>query len=485
LSDCFRFYILAKQPEYKMKTFQYYLILWAVALVACQPETNSSQQSASNAQPNIIFIMADDLGYGDLGVYGQEVIQTPNLDQMAADGLQFTQFYSGSPVCAPARSVLMTGKHTGHTTVRGNFGQGGVKGLGGGDGRVPLKDADITVAEVLKEAGYTTAMTGKWGLGEPGTSGLPNDQGFDQWFGYLNQRRAHNHYADYIWQNKDKYEIPENAGGQENVYTHNLFTDFSLNFIEEQANNDQPFFLYIPYLLPHSDYHIPEINPLYRDKDWTQDEKVHASMVSLLDRDLGRIREKIQELGIAENTLIFFTSDNGAAERWEGTFDSSGNLRGRKRDVYEGGIRVPMLVVMPGTVPAGKVNTTIGYFADILPTLAGIAQANPPEAIDGISLADAFLHNDKLTNERSLYWEFHEQEGKQAVRQGQWKAVRLNVQEMGFHDDIELYNLEEDPAETNDLASDHPEIVDRMKTIMAESHQPSEAFPFKFEKEVQ
>lgn len=457
----------------------YFLIVGLVIffLSGCDTQQSTDQQEAKT--PNIIFIMADDLGYGDLGVYGQEVIQTPNLDQMASEGIRFTQFYSGSPVCAPARSVLMTGRHTGHTTVRGNFGQGGVTGLGGGEGRVPLKADDVTVAEIMKQAGYTTGITGKWGLGEPGTTGLPNDQGFDQWLGYLNQRRAHNHYGDYIWQNKEKYNIPENADGKEGVYTHNLFTEFALDFIEEQA--DSAFFLYIPYLLPHAEYEIPEINESYKDKDWTEDEKVHASMVTLIDSDIGKIRAKLEELGIAENTLIMFTSDNGAAERWEGRFDSSGKLKGRKRDVYEGGIRVPLIVAMPGTVPGGKVNSTVGYFADILPSFAAIGEAESPANIDGIDLSQAFLQNQQLDNQRVLYWEFHEQGGKQAVRNGNWKGIRLDVQEKGFHDDLELYDLEADPDESENIAEQHPEIVEEMIGIMEKEHVQSEAFPFKFE----
>lgn len=457
----------------------YFLIVGLVIffLSGCDTQQSTDQQEAKT--PNIIFIMADDLGYGDLGVYGQEVIQTPNLDQMASEGIRFTQFYSGSPVCAPARSVLMTGRHTGHTTVRGNFGQGGVTGLGGGEGRVPLKADDVTVAEIMKQAGYTTGITGKWGLGEPGTTGLPNDQGFDQWLGYLNQRRAHNHYGDYIWQNKEKYNIPENADGKEGVYTHNLFTEFALDFIEEQA--DSVFFLYIPYLLPHAEYEIPEINESYKDKDWTEDEKVHASMVTLIDSDIGKIRAKLEELGIAENTLIMFTSDNGAAERWEGRFDSSGKLKGRKRDVYEGGIRVPLIVAMPGTVPGGKVNSTVGYFADILPSFAAIGEAESPANIDGIDLSQAFLQNQQLDNQRVLYWEFHEQGGKQAVRNGNWKGIRRDVQEKGFHDDLELYDLEADPDESENIAEQHPEIVEEMIGIMEKEHVQSEAFPFKFE----
>jgi arylsulfatase A-like enzyme len=434
-------------------------------------------------QPNILFIMVDDMGYGDLGCYGQKVIKTPHLDKLAESGIKFTNFYSGSPVCAPARSVLMTGQHTGKTTVRGNFGRGGVTGLGGGEGRVPLRSDDYTIAKLLKDAGYVTGITGKWGLGEPETSGLPNDQGFDEWFGYLNQRRAHNHYVDYIWMNKEKYPIPENADGQKKVYTHNLFTDFALDFIDRHARGDNPFFLYIPYLLPHDAYEIPEINPLYDNREWSAQEKVYASMIGLIDADVGKIVESLKRNKILKNTLIFFTSDNGAAERWEGTFDSSGELRGRKRDVYEGGIRVPMIVSMPGTVPENKTNHSVGYFADIFPTFAEIANQKIPEKTDGISLRDVFMKNNFQEQERILYWEFHEQGGKQAVRMGKWKGLRLDVHNKGFHDNIELYNLDADPAENNDIAADNPEIAVQIKRIMLMEHRFSEAFPFRFELE--
>jgi arylsulfatase A-like enzyme len=449
-------------------------------LLACS-ENKGTTEKSQHENPNIIFVMVDDMGYGDLGCYGQKEIKTPNIDNLANDGIRFINFYSGSPVCAPARSVLMTGQHTGHTTVRGNFGIGGVTGLGGGEGRVPIKSEDVTIAEILKEAGYVTGMTGKWGLGEPGTSGLPNDQGFDEWFGYLNQRRAHNHYADYIWLNRGKYPIPENTDGQKNKYTHKMFTEFALDFIEKHANGEKPFFLYIPYLLPHGAFEIPAINLRYRDKDWSDQEKVYASMISLIDVDMGKIRALLKEINILENTLIIFTSDNGAANRYEGRFNSSGILRGRKRDVYEGGIRVPFIVSMPGVVPQEETNQSVGYFADILPTFAELVGVEMPVKSDGISLKDAFLKNKYLAEERTLYWEFHEQEGKQAVRWGNWKGVRLDIHKKGFHDEIELYELQTDPAETNNVAAEKPQIVKKIKEIMESEHEFSESFPFDFE----
>jgi arylsulfatase A-like enzyme len=303
--------------------------------------------SREELKPNIIFIMADDLGYHDLGSYGQKKILTPHLDQMAREGMRFTNCYSGSTVCAPARSVLMTGQHTGRTTVRGNFSQ--IQGLPGG--RVPLQENDTTVANVLKQAGYVTGITGKWGLGEPGTTGIPNRQGFDQWFGYLNQRHAHTYYPEYLWRNEEKVILEGNLDGKREVYTHDLFTNFALDFLKE--NQDTSFFLYLAYTVPHSDYEIPDTAP-YTDSLWTDNEKIHAAMITRMDRDIGRMMQLLTDLGIDDNTMVFFCSDNGAAQFWEGRFDSSYPLRGRKRDMYEGGIRTPMVVRYPGRVPAGR-----------------------------------------------------------------------------------------------------------------------------------
>ncbi|PCE64406.1 arylsulfatase [Sediminicola luteus] len=439
-------------------------------------------QNQKTERPNIILVMVDDLGYGDLGSYGQKVIQTPHLDQMALEGLRFTQFYAGSPVCAPSRSVLMTGLHTGHTTVRGNTGIGGVRGLGGAKGRIPLKADDLTLAQILKQQGYHTAMTGKWGLGEPNTTGLPNDHGFDDWFGFLNQRRAHHHYTDYLWRNRERVDIPHSKKHDPAYYSHNLFTGFALDYLAKRKKDGKPFFLYVPYLLPHAEYEIPEIHPDYVNEDWTYDEKVHASMVRLIDSDMGKIRKKLEALGMTENTLILFTSDNGAALRWEGRFDSSGPLKGRKRDVYEGGIRTPLLAVMPGTVPQGKVSEFVGYFPDIFPTLAEMAGAKAPKGLDGIPFTSILEGKDLKPIKRSLYWEFHEQGGKQAVRLGKWKGVRLEIDKKGFHSDLELYDLEADSSETHNLATTHLKMVKRILKIMKKEHRLSTSFPYPHEK---
>jgi arylsulfatase A-like enzyme len=445
-------------------------IVFSLFILGCSgvSEDPKSRESAAS-KPNIIFIMADDLGYGDLGSYGQKTIQTPNLDQMAVEGLRFTDCYAGSTVCAPSRSVLMTGLHTGHTTVRGNFGKYGVVGLAGGEGRVPLFAEDVTVGEVLQDAGYVTGMAGKWGLGEPNTSGHPNDQGFDEWFGYLNQRRAHSYYPDYIWKNKDKHDLPGNQHGKRETYTHDLFAAFALDFINR--HQDDPFFLYLPYTIPHDAYEIPDTAP-YSDQPWTEDEKVHAAMITRLDRDIGNLFQLLKDLEIDENTIVFFCSDNGAAQRWEGRFDSSGNLRGHKRDMYEGGIRTPMIVRWPGKIAPNALSDLPWYFADVLPTLAEIAGTESPDAIDGVSVLPTILGNPQSLDDRPLYWEFFESGFQQAVRLGNWKAVRLAPGEP-----MELYNLSTDEGEINDVASRHPEVVARIEAYMKTARTPSENWP--------
>ncbi|MFK7849840.1 MAG: arylsulfatase [Akkermansiaceae bacterium] len=428
--------------------------------------------SCAFGKPNIIFIMADDLGYGDLGCYGQKTIQTPRLDQMAAEGLRFTQCYAGSPVCAPSRSVLMTGQHTGHTTVRGNMAKvGGVKGLGGAKGRLPLMAEDVTVAEVLKRVGYVTGMTGKWGLGEPGTTGEPNAQGFDEWFGFLNQRRAHNHYPEYLWRNGEKVVYEANKGKAEKVYSHDRFTDFAKDFIRRNAAKD--FFLYLPYCVPHDDYQMPKGHkPDPKRVSWSKQERSHAAMVERLDRDVGAILDLLVELKIDEETIVFFCSDNGAAKRWDGRFDSSGALKGRKRDLTEGGIRTPMIVRWPAKVPAGKVSDTVWYFADVLPTLADLGDAAIPKNVDGLSLLPTLRGRVQQIDDRLLYWEFYEGGFKQAARYGDWKLIRESSGSAS-----QLFKISEDPSEAKNLAKAHPKVVDRIEKLMAKARTNSKEWP--------
>ena len=429
--------------------------------------------------PNIIFIMVDDMGYGDLGVYGQQLIRMPNIDQMAREGMRFTDVYAGSPVCAPARSVLMTGQHTGNTRIRGNFGTPG-SGVQDADGnwRVPLSPEDVTVAEVLQSAGYVTGITGKWGLGEEGTTGIPNLKGFDEWYGLLNQRQAHSHYPAFVWRDQTKEWLAGNTGtfqdfATEEHYLHDLLTDFTLDFIERHAGGEAPFFLYLPYTIPHSAFQIPELEPYTVNTGWTQREKVYASMLTRMDRDVGRILDRLADLGIDGETLVFFCSDNGAADRYDGRFNSSGPLRGLKRDVYEGGIRTVMVTWWPGMIAPDVESGAIWTFADVLPTLTDAAGVAPPPGIDGVSVLPTLLGNNQPElAERPLYWEFHEGQFAQAIRMGRWKAVRQNPDEP-----TALYDLSVDIGETNNVAAAHPDIVAAMENRFITQRTPSTAWP--------
>jgi len=437
-----------------------------------EPQSSAPQDSIESQQPNIIFILADDLGYGHLGSYGQEVIKTPELDTLAENGLRFTQAYAGSTVCAPSRSVLMTGQHTGHTTVRANFGADGA--------RIPLNDDDVTVAEVLQSAGYKTGMIGKWGLGEPGTTGLPNNQGFDHWFGFLNQHNAHSFYPPYLWRNDRIVYFNENENGQRQTYAQDLLIEEALQFI--RSNKDEPFFLYLPFTLPHTElaaradmfekyqgqfeetpFPVTEGRPVVEAPKAT-----FAAMVSTLDHDVGLIMRELKEQGVAENTIVIFTSDNGAATEKGAVaenFNGSGPLRGFKRDLYEGGIRVPLIVSWPGKIEAGGLDETSHItFWDFLPTFAELAGAELPAGLDGVSIAPSLLGEAGVGNDRPLYWEFRKKpdtELKQAVRWGRWKAVRL-----GENEPLEVYDLETDVGETKDVAAEHPDLVGKFEAYM-------------------
>ncbi|MFH5833771.1 arylsulfatase [Halalkalibaculum sp. DA384] len=475
------------------------------------------QGSDKTEQPNIVFLMADDLGYGDLGSYGQEKIKTPNLDQMAAEGMRFTQFYAGSPVCAPSRSVLMTGLHTGHTPKRGNVRGGGpIEYFSSQDSEgypkeYPIPYSATTVAEVMQNAGYATGGFGKWGLGYPGSEGAPSRQGFDQFFGFVAQLRAHFFYPEFLmWEtriggaervplqgNKVIEKIigsgPVRSRGQ---YSQNVITAEALSFIEEHSDN--PFFLYVPFQLPHVALEVPaQEKNIYQDEDgnsvfpenkfesdyWgdqQQPRATYAAMVTLMDKHVGQIIDKLKEQGISDNTLVIFTSDNGAELASGGTdpdfFKSNGPLRGYKRDVYEGGIRVPMIAWWPGKIKEGSTSDHLFGFQDMMPTFAELAGASTPPNVDGISIVPTLLGKQTQVRHDYLYWEFNLQGGKQAVRSGKWKAVRLNVSE-DPDAPVQLYNLHSDIGETNNIAANHPEIVEEMREIMEQAHIPSETYP--------
>ena len=416
-------------------------------------------------RPNIIFILADDLGYGDLGCYGQKHIKTPNIDRIAAEGIRFTQHYAGSTVCAPSRCVLMTGLHTGHTAVRGNR---EIKP----EGQYPIAAETITVAKVLKRAGYITAVVGKWGLGGPGSSGVPNKQGFDHWFGYLCQRKAHSYYPEYLWKNGKKIILEKNKAGKKGTYSHDLFTAEAMDFIRQ--NRNRRFFLYLPYTIPHTRYEIPSTEP-YSDRPWAKKEKVHAAMITRMDRDIGRTMNLLKKLNIDEKTIVFFSSDNGAAQRWEGRFDSSGLLRGRKRDVYEGGIRTPLVVKWPGKIKPAAESDHISAFWDFLPTCAELAGVSAPENIDGISMVPTLLgRDDRQKRHKFLYWEFfHWKKGFYlAVRMSDFKVVRLSPT-----GPLELYNLKTDIAEKNNIAAEHPEIIAEIEAYLKTARTDSPHWP--------
>jgi arylsulfatase A-like enzyme len=448
--------------------FALVMILSAVGLVpAAEPKPS---------RPNIVFILADDLGYGDLGCYGQKRILTPNLDRMAAEGMRFTQFYAGSTVCAPSRCSLMTGLHTGHAIIRGNA-------------NVPLRPQDVTVAKVLKDAGYTTGLIGKWGLGEADTTGVPNRQGFDYFYGYLNQVHAHNYYPDYLWKNQEKVVIEGNVvksgvASKRAQYSPDLFTKEALAFVEQ--NREKPFFLYLAYTIPHANnergakegngMEVPSDAP-YSDKTWPQVEKNYAAMVTRLDADVGRLQKRLKELGLDENTIVFFSSDNGPHKEGGADpkyFESAGPLRGFKRDLTEGGIREPMIVRWPGKVKAGVVTDQVGAFWDFLPTAAELAGAKTPAGLDGVSLTPTLLGVGKQTQHDFLYWEFHERGPQQAVRMGDWKALRLKPA-----GPLQLYDLKTDPGEAHDVAADHPDVTAKIEEYLKGARMESATWPIR------
>ena len=434
--------------------------------------------SKASKRPNIIFILADDLGYGDVGCFGQKVIQTPNIDNLAADGMKLTDHYAGSTVCAPSRCVLMTGLHSGHALVRGNA-------------NVPLRPEDVTIAELLKNAGYTTAIIGKWGLGEADSTGIPNRQGFDYFFGYLNQRHAHNYYPEFLFKNERKITLKGNKltkpaeGGwgvssPQVTYSHDLFAADALDFLDK--NNDKPFFLYLPLTIPHANneagnkgMEVPDLGQ-YADKDWPAPQKGHAAMITRMDGDIGKIMAKLKELDIDQDTYVLFSSDNGPHKEGGADpefFNSSGPLKAYKRALYEGGIRVPTIARWPEKIKPGSQTDHISAFWDFLPTCCDIAGIETPPGLDGISMLPTLLGKpQKQKKHEYMYWEFHEQGKRQAVRIGDWKGIRQNVAKKP-DGPIELYNLKTDIGENNNIAKDNPAIAEKIAKIMKAARTPS------------
>jgi arylsulfatase A-like enzyme len=456
------------------------LLFLSVAHSSLSAQPDSTQ--APKSRTNIIWIMADDLGWGDLGCYGQKVITTPNLDRMAKEGMRFTHFYSGATVCAPSRSVLMTGLHHGHTRIRGNAGQTNPAAQA-------LKEGDVTVASVLKNAGYKTALIGKWGLGNVGAaeSGLPRKQGFDYFYGYLSQHHAHNHFPDYLWRNESKeplsnviVPVGEDGAGYATEaihYADDLFTDDALKFVTE--NKTAPFFLYWAMVIPHANNergrilgdgaHVPDYGP-YADKDWPKQDKGQAAMITRLDSYVGRMMEHLKALGIAENTLVIFSSDNGPHNESKHDlerFDPNGPYTGIKRSLTDGGIRVPFIAWWPGKVKPSE-SAHVGYFPDFMPTAAELAGTPAPDKTDGISLVPT-LTGKEQPNHEFLYWEFHEGGFKQAaLYQGRWKGIRSG----GPDAPVQLFDQQNDVAELTNVAAQHPDIAEKVGTYLKTARSP-------------
>ena len=467
------------------------VVLLVSSLLGCQPEVRS---------PHIIYILADDLGYNEVGAYGQSIIQTPTLDQLAADGIRFTQHYSGSPVCAPSRGSLLTGKHTGNAYIRDNYEMGGW-GPNEPEGQLPLPDAEITIAELLKPLGYKTGFVGKWGLGGPDSEGHPVRQGFDLFYGYLCQRVAHNYYPTHLWHNEEPDSLDGNTyfaahqrideplesneayyerftGAQ---YAPDLMLSSALEFIK--SNKNDPFFLVFATPVPHLALQVPlesliqyddldERGAYLGNKGYLPHPKplaAYAGMISRMDRDIGQILALVDDLGLTDNTIIMFSSDNGTTYTGgvdADYFNSVGELRGLKGSVFEGGIRVPMIVKWPNNIAAGTTSGHISAFWDVMPTIAEIAGATVPDDIDGLSFLPTLTGNvsDQRKHE-SLYWEYHAFGGMQAVRMGDWKGVRREIRRQEDAP-IELYNLTDDIQESKDVSKENPETVELVRSIM-------------------
>lgn len=473
----------SKRSKYFLKTFFFFHIL--LVITGCSVKNEESSQTKQVKKPNIVYILTDDLGYGDLGSYGQKIIKTPYLDKMAAEGIRFTQHYAGAPVCAPSRASLMTGRDTGHCWVRGNY-ETGPRGFGA---ELELRPEDKTIGELLQKAGYNTAMIGKWGMGMDETTGEPNKKGFDYSYGFLNQAHAHWQFPQYLYRNGKKESVEQNSGGKRSYFSNDIFTDEALGFIK--AEREKPFFLYLAYTTPHAELLVPEDSIFdsykgkfkespfvanmsgsnrkdslgyYRSQEYPF--AAYAAMITHIDNDVHKIINQLKQLGLDENTIVMFSSDNGPHKEGGAKpeyFDSNGEFRGIKRNLNEGGIRMPFIARWPGHIKPGQISDHISAFWDILPTMADIAGVDISDVpTEGISLLPTLL-NDTIGQEKHdyLYWEFHERKySEQAVRKGDWKVVR--------HDPdgkAKLYNLKIDPSEEKNLAADHPDILSEMESL--------------------
>lgn len=434
-----------------------------------------AESPRTTTKPNIIFVLADDVAQGDLGCYGQKKIATPRLDRLAAEGTRFTQAYSGTSVCAPSRASLMTGLHMGHCPIRGNYELRGSSAFGAG--QLPLPESTTTVAEILKSAGYSTACMGKWGMGQFDTSGSPLKKGFDHFFGYNGQVHAHSYFPTYLQNGEARVELPENANNAKKTYAQDLIQRDVIKWVRDNAQN--PFFLFYAVTLPHGKYEIDDLGEYADRQGWTQEQKTYAAMVTRLDHDMGELVDTLKELSIDKNSLIIFTGDNGSSFGDNSPngkfFDQSmgGALRGYKRGLYEGGLRQAALAWWPETIPAGRVSDEPWAFWDFLPTAAELSGADLPASLetDGLSLV-SYLKGGKAPHRDYFYWELHEGNPIQAIRFGQWKAIRNQV-----GGPIELYDLSTDAAERHDLASSQPKIVAKADALMAAARRDNENFP--------
>jgi len=462
-----------------MKNVKRLLLLLAIAPLSLMAQTKQ--------RPNIVFILADDLGYGDVGAYGQQKILTPNIDELAKEGTRFTDFYAGAPVCSPSRGALLTGKHTGHATIRGNMTiKGGIPG--GKEGkqvyRQGLLPQEQTIGNVLRNAGYTTGLVGKWHVDGFDTTATPLAHGFDYFYGWLvayEQTYTSTYWPDQWYRNGKIVDIPQNKNGRKQYYTSEIITDDAINFIGKHKDDKKPFFVMVNHSNPHSPLDAPH-NTIYENKDWTTDQKTYAAMVTYLDGSVGKIKKYLVDNGLDKNTIVIFTSDNGP--RSEPTkqltdvanfFQSYGPLRGYKRDVTEGGIRIPLVVWGKGLITAGAVSKTPGYFVDFMATFAGIANGKSAAGTDGINLYPYFLNAQAAPKDRFLYWEFFEGGYVQAVRYGNWKAIIRNGK-------LSLYDLSKDIHEDHDLADAQPEIVKKVQDYLRTSRTPSPYWPLDSEK---